>query len=584
MRFSAETDGAAVAPLLAGLRATRALRAAIPPMPMAASSKYEITFRLAQKEREFEQAIVLASRLRIEALADDQAVVPGQTLTLSLVVANRGDEDVAIKETTFSGFDAAGTCNLAPVVARGRGAPPAPPPAAPLTSLRPAAAAQCAPLATVPASARVTEPYWHRAGEAGRYTLDSDAPFGLPYRPTPFRATLVLSIGGGDDVTVDVPIQARYQGDVFSGEKRGDLLVVPPVSVSVSPPIAIIPRPVVRQPRASAGAVADAREIRVMVVNDSAGSLARTVRLDAPSGWAVQPPYQPVTFAREDESQTLRFTVVPPPGAPLGDVVVKAVITETANEAADRAAPRPTARGFQKIEYPHIRRQHVYRDAETRVKLMDVKVAPNLTVGYVMGVGDEVPSAIAQLGVKLEMIDAETLAFGDLSRFSTIVTGVRAYERREDLRANNSRLLEYVRNGGTVIVQYNKFEFNEAQYGPYPAQVSNNRVTDETASVTPLVANDPMFNAPNTINDTAWLDWVQERGLYFLGEKDARYRDLLAIDERFANNAGAKRGALVATTYGRGRWVYVGLNLWRQLPAGVDGAYPLLANLISLGH
>jgi hypothetical protein len=242
------------------------------------------------------------------------------------------------------------------------------------------------------------------------------------------------------------------------------------------------------------------------------------------------------------------------------------------------------SRGFQRIEYPHIRRQHVYRDAATRVKLMDVRTAPNLTVGYVMGVGDEVPSAIEQLGVKVEMIDADDLAWGDLSRFSTIVTGVRAYERRTDLRAHNSRLMEYVRNGGTVIVQYNKFEFNDAQFGPYPAKVSNNRATDELASMTPLVANDPVFTSPNTINDANWSRWVQERGLYFLGEKDARYKDLLAIDERIPNNAGVKLGSLVAAPYGKGRWVYVGLNLWRQLPAAVDGAYPLLANLISLGH
>jgi LmbE family N-acetylglucosaminyl deacetylase len=575
MRFSTETDGATVAPLLAGLRATRALRAAIPAMPMAATSKYEINFRLAQKEREFQHAVVLASRLRIEALADDQVVVAGQPVGLSLIVANRGVEEVVVKQTTFNGFDEVAACELTPVVARGRGAPPAPAPVAPLSSVRPSIAAQCTVKATVPQSARVTEPYWHRAGEAGRYTFDPDAPFGLPYRPTPFRVSLVLSIGGGDDVAVDLPMQARYQADVFSGEKRGDLLVVPATSVTVSPQIAIIPKPAVRQARASAGA--DTREIRVMVVNDTRGPLSTPVRLEVPAGWSVSPASQTVEFTREDESQTVRFTLTVPAGAPIGDATVRVLTTAG-------SAPAAPVRGFQKIEYPHIRRQHVYRDAEARVKVMDVKVAPNLTVGYIMGVGDEVPGAISQLGARLELIDAETLTYGDLSRFSTIVTGVRAYERREDLRANNSRLLEYVRNGGTVLVQYNKFEFNDAQYGPYPAQVSNNRATDENASVTTLAANDPVFNVPNLVNDATWLGWVQERGLYFLGEKDARYRDLVVIDERFPNNAGPKRGALVATTYGRGRWVYVGLNLWRQLPAGVDGAYPLLANLISLGH
>jgi hypothetical protein len=163
------------------------------------------------------------------------------------------------------------------------------------------------------------------------------------------------------------------------------------------------------------------------------------------------------------------------------------------------------------------------------------------------------------------------------------VTGVRAYERRADLRANNNRLLEYVNEGGTLIVQYNKFEFNETQYGPYPAQVSDNRVTDELAPVSVIAPGDPVVTFPNEITQSTWKGWVQERGLYFLGERDSRYRDLVSLEDPFPNNKGEKRGALVETTYGKGRWVYVGLGLWRQLPAGTDGAYQLLANLISLG-
>jgi hypothetical protein len=218
------------------------------------------------------------------------------------------------------------------------------------------------------------------------------------------------------------------------------------------------------------------------------------------------------------------------------------------------------------------------------VKVIDVKTAPNLTVGYIMGVGDEVPPALQQLGVKLEMIGSDDLAWGNLSRFSTIVTGVRAYERRADLRANNERLLTYVREGGTLVVQYNKFEFNEAQYGPYTAAVSSDRVTDEFAPVRILVPGDPVLNTPNKITDAAWNGWVQERGLYFLGEKDSRYRDLIALEDSFPNNSGEKRGALVSAQYGRGRWIYVGLGLWRELPAGVEGAYQLMANIISVGH
>ena len=182
----------------------------------------------------------------------------------------------------------------------------------------------------------------------------------------------------------------------------------------------------------------------------------------------------------------------------------------------------------------------------------------------------------------LEYIAAEQLAYDDLSGFDVIVTGVRAYERNDALRANNHRLLDYVEAGGTLIVQYNKFEFNAAQYGPYPAQVSRSRVTDEFAQVEALVPDHQVFGFPNEVSDDTWAGWVQERGLYFLGTKDPAYTDLVQLSDSFPSNPGVKRGALVEARYGDGRWLYVGLGLWRQLPAGTPGAYQLLANLLSL--
>ena len=182
----------------------------------------------------------------------------------------------------------------------------------------------------------------------------------------------------------------------------------------------------------------------------------------------------------------------------------------------------------------------------------------------------------------MELVDRETLAFGDLSRYDVVVTGVRAYERRDDLRAHNHRLLEYVEQGGTLIVQYNKYEFNQAQYGPYPAKVGSNRVTDERSPVEVLAPDNSVFTTPNRVGPDTWQGWVQERGLYFLGERDPRYVDLVRLEDEFPYNAGLKTGALVEARYGKGRWIYVGLGLWRQLPAGTPGAYALLANLLSL--
>jgi hypothetical protein len=223
------------------------------------------------------------------------------------------------------------------------------------------------------------------------------------------------------------------------------------------------------------------------------------------------------------------------------------------------------------------------RPAAARLKVIDARIAPGLRVGYIMGVGDQVPPAIEQLGASVQLIGPDELSAGDLSKYHVIVTGVRAYERRGDLRANNHRLLAYAERGGTVLVQYNKFEFNEAQYGPYPAKVSANRVTDENSPVETLVPDHPVFTRPNRIDADTWKGWVQERGLYFLGDRDPRYVDLVRLEDPFPFNAGPKTGALVEARVGKGRWIYIGLGLWRQLPAGTEGAYQLLANLLSLG-
>jgi LmbE family N-acetylglucosaminyl deacetylase len=585
-KFDGDVAGSIETPLLAGLRAVRNLRVQLGRLPMNDGARFEIDFRLRQKEAEFQRAILVASGLEVEALADDGVVVPGQPVKVSVFVANRGGTELRVKDVHFDGFEGGSPCALTAVTgsgafgsfgggrgSRGAAAPAGPP----LANLKKDTVGRCDPTLTVPANARVTEPYWHRKGEEGRYSFDRDAPFGLPYRPTPFAAQITFTYPDGQEVVDALPVQYRYEGNIFSGEKRMDLLVAPAVSVRASPEIAIIPAASVAAARsrdANTRSQTGSREVRVTVVNDTPSATDVDVTLDVPAGWAASPPNQSVNLAREDEARTVRFDVRPAAGTPSGEYHVRAVAT---------AAGRQFDRGYQVIEYPHIRRQHIYHSSETTIKVVDVRTTPNLTIGYVMGVGDEVPPAIEQLDARVELLGADDLAWGNLSRFDAIVTGVRAYERREDLRANNSRLLDYVRNGGVVIVQYNKFEFNQAQYGPYPAKVSQDRVTDENSPVRVLAPDDPLLGVPNRIGDAAWKGWVQDRGLYFLGERDPRYHDLVELQDPYPYNSGPKTGALVEATYGRGRWVYVGLALWRQLPAGVDGAYQILANLISLG-
>ena len=301
-----------------------------------------------------------------------------------------------------------------------------------------------------------------------------------------------------------MPVQYRYEGAALEGEKRMELTVVPKLALRVTPDIAIDPAGRGTNPSAVE------REIRVKVTNDDKGATAGQVRLDVPAGWRVTPPTAPVNFTREDEELTVRFMVRPAATTALGQYNIKAVAT-VGTQSFDT--------GYQVVEYPHTRRRQLEMPAAVSFKVMDVRVAPNLTVGYVMGSGDEVPTALRQLGAKVEMLDADQLAWGDLSRYDAIVTGVRAYEKRPDLVANNQRILDYAAKGGTVhrAVQPARPEAGSTtrSTGPYPARVTITRVTDENGEVQILAGDNPAFHYPNEIGPRSGTDGCRSAARIF---------------------------------------------------------------------
>ena len=563
--FEAGNDAGTVSPLEAGLSAVRALRAGLASMGLNEDARYNINFRLGTTESDFEQAVIAAHVLTVDAVADDGLVIAGQAVRVTLAAVNRGASDITISGVELAGFEGAAPRQLVRVNCAGL----------PMV-LKKDATFTCTSNVAIPKDAVPTEPYftdryWKNQPSQAINIFDPSVPFGVPFAPSPFRAAFLVK-SGNVDVVLHRPIEYRYVKDLYFGDKRMELNVVPAFSVKMTPSLAVVPA--VATPVTNAKPVE--REVFVAVTNGVKGASAASASLAVPAGWTVTPASVPLTFDKEDESRSARFVVSAPATVKAGDYALKAVVTSSS------AAGQTFSTGYQEIEYPHVERRQVIKAAETTVKVVPVRTAPNLNVGYVNGVGDLVPPAITQLGAKLSYIERDELAWGDLSKYDVIMTGVRAYERRDDLRAYNKRLIDYAERGGTVIVQYNKTEFNQAQYGPYPASVGNGRVADETAAIKVLVPSHPVFTFPNAIGPSTWEHWVQERGLYFLGQKDPKYVDLVSMTDTFPDNPGEKLGSLVEAKVGKGRWLYVGLALWRQLPAGTPGAYQLLANLLSL--
>jgi hypothetical protein len=246
-----------------------------------------------------------------------------------------------------------------------------------------------------------------------------------------------------------------------------------------------------------------------------------------------------------------------------------------------------TSTEMHTIAYPHIQTRRFYSRAQTKLLVLDLKIAP-VKVGYIMGSGDEVPEAIRQMGLSVELLNETDLSSGDLSRFDVIVAGIRAYQIRQDLISNNQRILDFVTNGGTFIAQYQRPSYVSQNLQPFAASMTDNqkttagtvaRVVDENARVTILQPAHAVFNFPNKISDTDFGGWVQERNLYNFTTFDAKYTALLE-----SHDAGEQenKGGMVYAEIGKGRYVYTSYSFFRQLPAGVPGAYRLFANLLSL--
>lgn len=411
---------------------------------------------------------------------------------------------------------------------------------------------------SVPADAPLSQPYWLSMPRADAlFTLAKGQTANWPLGPPAVRAELTLEIAG-KRVSVSRPVQFRFADDI-RGEIRRQLNIVPKVAVSFDEDLEIV----------STNDKEKSRDLTVTLTNGASSPVRGVARLNVPQGWRVTPAQAEFATTRKGENTTVNFTVSPPQKIAPGSYQV------TAEASVDGETFRQS---MQTIAYEHIQTHRIYRPTVANVKVIDVQVAP-VKVGYVRGSGDRVPIAIRQLGLNVEEIDERTLASGDLSRFDTIVVGIRAYQVRPDVVANNQRLLDFANNGGTLIVQYQlPPTYTQQVLTPFPAQ-SGPRVSDENAPITILVPGHPLFNFPNKITQDDFKGWVQERNLYNFSTMDPKYTGLL---ESHDPGEPENKGGLVIAEVGKGKFVYSSYSLFRQLPAGVPGAYRLLANLVSL--
>jgi LmbE family N-acetylglucosaminyl deacetylase len=499
---------------------------------------------------EIDDAIALCAGLRTEAQADAFGFVPGGTAKISLTALNRSGLPIQLAGIHLSGWGDvdAGVKNKR------------------LENNKPEVNT-----VSVPISAKqpYSQPFWLKEPhEPGGYNIPDQALIGRADIVPEVLARFDFSLNAAP-FSITQPVHYRA-ADPSRGQYVRPVVVEPPFAIDLPAQNFVFP----------SGAARDfSLQIRALVAKQSG-----EVRLEAPAGWKVTPASAPFELKEAGLEQEVRFHLMPPGGALSGGT------TSGSFKVIAKSAAVEISTGVDVIGYSHIPAQTVLTPAEGRLSAVPLKVLAR-RVGYVMGSSDKVPEALRQMGCRVDLLDDKDLASGNLGVYDAIVTGVRAYSVRPDLRAAQQRLLDYTRNGGTLVVQYNngadaRISPSVAEaldhLGPYPFTFGRDdaRVTDETAPVKILLPASPLLNVPNKIGAADFEGWVQERGLYFSNKWDPKYETPLETHDK---GNPELPGGMLYTRYGKGVYIFTAYSWFRELPAGVPGAYRIFANLISAG-
>ena len=488
-----------------------------------------------QKRSELDGIIAACLGLHLEAVTEKPAAQPGENLTLQVEVINRSP--VAVK---FQSLRVLTSGEVTPV---GK-------------VLVPNEVFIQKSTVALPKDLPFSHPYWLRQpGTVGTYAVSDQTLIGRPENPPPFPVDVTLQIGG-EEITYSLEPRFR-KVDRVAGEVSEPLVIAPPAFVELPRPVFVF-------------GSEKAKTINVRVIA-SAEKFSGSVALEVPAGWKVEPVSIPVKLEGTDSEMSGTFQLTPPAAA--GEGELRAAFISDSGE-------RTKAFSRQRIEYSHIEPQTLISPAQAKLVRGEIGNKAPL-VGYVAGAGDAIPESLREIGSDVKVLADQDMKAANLARFDAVVLGVRAYNvHPERMSAWYPELLAYAKQGGVVIVQYNTTPGPKPNELPYPLRVSHDRVTDETAEVRILAPDHPVLNFPNKITAQDFAGWVQERGLYFPDQWDAAWTPILS-----SNDPGEppRDGGLLVTRCGKGWFVYTGYSWFRELPAGVPGAYRIFANMISLG-
>lgn len=486
-----------------------------------------------QKLREAEQLICLCSGLWFEAYSTQAVLATGNTLEWKVQVINRGAIPVEFKSVTVQQFDTMLNKTL------------------PENILFTLQRKQLLDVATP-----VSQPYWLQQPHGlGMFTISNKEMTGRPENDPAVMATFNFEIEGRS-FSYKRPLVYKYV-DPVRGEVYQPLAIAPAITATLDEPVYLFRSDQARQVKVNLKSNRD----------DASG----TVSLKVPQGWVVTPSGNSFALKLKGDEASVIFTVSPSTHAITAKVDTMKAMVEMNGEKYDK--------GLRSISYDHIPAMQLFPPAQSKLVSVPL-IVQGKNIGYVKGAGDVIPEMLRQVGYNVTMLDDDAIANGNLAVYDAVITGVRAYNTNDRLKYLNGKLLSYVKAGGVLLVQYNTNgnDLVMNDIGPYPFKISRDRVTDEGAKVRFLMPEDALLNVPNKITDKDFDGWVQERGLYFVSDVDSNYRKIFSMHDK---DEQPLDGALIACDYGKGRFVYTGLSFFRELPAGVPGAYRLFVNLIS---